>query len=382
MKNICILGSTGSIGTQALDVIRSNRDKFDVSAVSCDSNIDLMKKQIDEFNVKYAVIFSEKHYKEYLKIYGKDKNIKILWGMEGLKEIVTLNEVDFVLTSVVGNVGLIPTYEAIMARKTIGLANKETLVTSGEILMPLAQKMGVDIIPVDSEHSAIYQCLLGNKKSQVKKIILTASGGPFRGMTRKQLIDVKASKALKHPNWTMGRKISIDSSTLMNKGLEVIEARWLFDVLEDKIEVVVHPQSIIHSMVEYIDNSIIAQLGAPDMRGPINYALNYPNRTILKGQSLNFGEIASLTFEKPDMDTFPCLSLAYEALKMGGTAPTVLNASNEVLVYKFLNDEIDFYDIPKFIEKHLYGHKVKINPSIDDILEIDKMIRKTINKEV
>ena len=230
--------------------------------------------------------------------------------MEGLKEIATLKEVDFVLTSVVGNVGLVPTYEAIMAKKTIGLANKETLVTSGEILMPLAKKNGVEIIPVDSEHSAIFQCLLGNKKSEVKKIILTASGGPFRGMKKKKLVDVKASMALKHPNWSMGKKITIDSSTLMNKGLEVIEAKWLFDVLLEKIEVVVHPQSIIHSMVEYIDNSVIAQLGVPDMRGPINYALNYPNRGIFQGESLKFAEISSLTFEKPDMETFPCLSLA------------------------------------------------------------------------
>ena len=377
MKKISILGSTGSIGIQTLDVIRKNKSEYEVVALSCHSSIDQILDQIKEFKPKHVAIWREDMYKELKeKLNGID--IEIHCGMEGLIAISTLDEVDVLVTSVVGNIGLQPTVEAIKKGKTIALANKETLVTSGQIIMPLLKQYGATIIPVDSEHSAIFQCLQGNTFKTLKKVILTASGGPFRGMNKEMLHMKKASDALKHPKWNMGKKISIDSATLMNKGLEVIEAKWLFGVEADQIDVVVHPQSIIHSMVEYNDTSIIAQMGLPDMRLPIHYALNYPDRTPLDIPKMSFAEITQLTFEQPDKATFPCLELAYEALRIGGTMPCVLNAANEELVYLYLQDKIGFYDIPKTIEALMQKHELIKEPTIDDILGIDQLIRKTV----
>jgi len=377
MKKISILGSTGSIGIQTLDVIRKNKSEYEVVALSCHSSIDQILDQIKEFKPKHVAIWREDMYKELKeKLNGID--IEIHCGMEGLIAISTLDEVDVLVTSVVGNIGLQPTVEAIKKGKTIALANKETLVTSGQIIMPLLKQYGATIIPVDSEHSAIFQCLQGNTFKTLKKVILTASGGPFRGMNKEMLHMKKASDALKHPKWNMGKKISIDSATLMNKGLEVIEAKWLFGVEADQIDVVVHPQSIIHSMVEYNDTSIIAQMGLPDMRLPIHYALNYPDRTPLDIPKMSFAEITQLTFEQPDKATFPCLELAYEALRIGGTMPCVLNAANEELVYLYLQDKIGFYDIPKTIEALMQKHELIKEPTIDDILGIDQLIRKAV----
>lgn len=377
MKKISILGSTGSIGIQTLDVIRKNKSEYEVLALSCHSSIDQILDQIKEFKPKHVAIWREDMYKELKeKLNGID--IEIHCGMEGLIAISTLDEVDVLVTSVVGNIGLQPTVEAIKKGKTIALANKETLVTSGQIIMPLLKQYGATIIPVDSEHSAIFQCLQGNTFKTLKKVILTASGGPFRGMNKEMLHMKKASDALKHPKWNMGKKISIDSATLMNKGLEVIEAKWLFGVEADQIDVVVHPQSIIHSMVEYNDTSIIAQMGLPDMRLPIHYALNYPDRTPLDIPKMSFAEITQLTFEQPDKATFPCLELAYEALRIGGTMPCVLNAANEELVYLYLQDKIGFYDIPKTIEALMQKHELIKEPTIDDILGIDQLIRKAV----
>jgi len=377
MKKISILGSTGSIGIQTLDVIRKNKSEYEVVALSCHSSIDQILDQIKEFKPKHVAIWREDMYKE-LKERLNGIDIEIHCGMEGLIAISTLDEVDVLVTSVVGNIGLQPTVEAIKKGKTIALANKETLVTSGQIIMPLLKQYGATIIPVDSEHSAIFQCLQGNTFKTLKKVILTASGGPFRGMNKEMLHIKKASDALKHPKWNMGKKISIDSATLMNKGLEVIEAKWLFGVEADQIDVVVHPQSIIHSMVEYNDTSIIAQMGLPDMRLPIHYALNYPDRTPLDIPKMSFAEITQLTFEQPDKATFPCLELAYEALRIGGTMPCVLNAANEELVYLYLQDKIGFYDIPKTIEALMQKHELIKEPTIDDILGIDQLIRKTV----
>lgn len=378
MKNISILGSTGSIGTQALEVIRFNQNMFNIIALSGNNNIDLLEKQILEFKPKYVAVYNEKN---ALKLKNRLKNIntKVLYGMEGLIEICSLDEVDIVLTSVVGTLGLTPTLRAIEKKKTIALANKETLVTAGKLVMDEARRNGVSIIPVDSEHSAIFQCLQGNKLSNVSKLILTASGGPFRGRNKFELENIDVSEALKHPNWNMGNKITIDSSTLMNKGLEVIEARWLFDLNVEKIDVVIHPQSIIHSMVEFIDGSILAQLGVPDMKLPIQYAFTYPERYKSFGERLDFMKFNKLTFEAPDFKTFPCLELAYEALKIGETMPAVLNAANEELVYKYLSNKISFYDIPKGIEKAMEKHCIIKNPSIEDILEVDSYTRKYIN---
>lgn len=377
MKKISILGSTGSIGIQTLDVIRKNKSQYEVVALSCHSSIDQILEQIEEFNPKHVAIWREDMYKE-LKERLNGIDIEIHCGMEGLIAISTLDEVDVLVTSVVGNIGLQPTVEAIKKGKIIALANKETLVTSGQIIMPLLKQYGATIIPVDSEHSAIFQCLQGSTLKTLKKVILTASGGPFRGMNKEMVHSKKASDALKHPKWNMGKKISIDSATLMNKGLEVIEAKWLFGVEADQIDVVVHPQSIIHSMVEYNDTSIIAQMGLPDMRLPIHYALNYPDRTPLDIPKMSFAEITQLTFEQPDKVTFPCLELAYEALRIGGTMPCVLNAANEELVYLYLQDKIGFYDIPKTIETLMQKHELVKEPTIDDILGIDQLIRKAV----
>lgn len=379
MKRITILGSTGSIGTQTLDVVRKNKDKFEVVAISANSSVDLLLEQILEFNPKYVAVYNEESANKLKNMIPNNIDIEVLSSMEGLVKICQLKEVDIVLTAVVGMIGLVPTMAAIKAKKTIALANKETLVTAGEIVMEEAKKNNVDILPVDSEHSAIFQCLNGERKKDVEKIILTASGGPFRGKSKEELINVTKNQALKHPNWDMGRKISIDSSTLMNKGLEVIEAKWLFDVDVEDIDIVVHPQSIIHSMVSFKDSSVMAQLGCPDMRLPIEYALTYPGRSETDFERLDLAKIATLTFEKPDMETFPCLQLAFKVLKLGGTYPTVLNAANEVLVNEFLDDKIGFYDIPYYIERSLEQHNNRSNPTLEDILEVDKETRQFLS---
>lgn len=375
MKRITILGSTGSIGTQTLDVVRKNKDKFQVVAISANSSIDLLLEQIMEFSPKYVAVYNKESALKLKEMIPENINIEVLSGMDGLVKICQLEEVNVVLTAVVGMIGLVPTMAAIKAKKTIALANKETLVTAGEIVMREAKKNNVEILPVDSEHSAIFQCLNGERKQDIEKIILTASGGPFRGKKREELVNVTKNEALKHPNWDMGRKISIDSSTLMNKGLEVIEAKWLFDVDVEDIEVVVHPQSIIHSMVSFRDSSVISQMGCPDMRLPIEYALTYPERLKTDFERLDLAKVATLTFEKPDMETFPCLALAFKVLKLGGTYPAALNSANEFLVNEFLNDKIGFYDIPYYIEKTLDCHKNRVNPTLEDILEVDKETR-------
>lgn len=370
MKNISLLGSTGSIGKQTLDIVRNNKDRFNIVSMACNRSIDKIEEQIEEFKPKMVCVYD----KDTAKIL-KDRikhDVEILSGIEGLVKLVTEKSTDIVVTAMVGNIGLVPTVEAIKAGKDIALANKETLVTSGEIIMKMVKENNVNLYPVDSEHSAIFQSLQGNKYSSVEKIILTASGGPFRGRSKEDLLNVSKKEALKHPNWDMGSKITIDSSTMMNKGLEVIEARWLFDVSGDNIDVLVHPQSIVHSMVQYKDSSIIAQLGVPDMRLPIQYALDYPDRVESELPRLDLAEIATLTFEKPDLEVFPCLALAYRAMELGGTYPTVLNAVNEVMVDEFLNDRIGFYDIPKFIKIAMDKHENIENPSIEDILEVDK----------
>ncbi|MCC3864670.1 1-deoxy-D-xylulose-5-phosphate reductoisomerase [Terrisporobacter petrolearius] len=379
MKRITILGSTGSIGTQTLDVVRKNKDKFEVVAISANSSVDLLLEQILEFNPKYVAVYNEESANKLKNMIPNNIDIEVLSSKEGLVKICQLKEVDIVLTAVVGMIGLVPTMAAIKAKKTIALANKETLVTAGEIVMEEAKKNNVDILPVDSEHSAIFQCLNGERKKDVEKIILTASGGPFRGKSKEELMNVTKNQALKHPNWDMGRKISIDSSTLMNKGLEVIEAKWLFDVDVENIDIVVHPQSIIHSMVSFKDSSVMAQLGCPDMRLPIEYALTYPGRSETDFERLDLAKIATLTFEKPDMETFPCLQLAFRVLKLGGTYPTVLNAANEVLVNEFLEDKIGFYDIPYYIERGLEQHNNRSNPTLEDILEVDKETREFLS---
>ena len=375
MKRITILGSTGSIGTQTLDVVRKNKDKFQVVAISANSSIDLLLEQIMEFSPKYVAAYNKESALKLKEMIPENINIEVLSGMDGLVKICQLEEVNVVLTAVVGMIGLVPTMAAIKAKKTIALANKETLVTAGELVMREAKKNNVEILPVDSEHSAIFQCLNGERKQDIEKIILTASGGPFRGKKREELVNVTKNEALKHPNWDMGRKISIDSSTLMNKGLEVIEAKWLFDVDVEDIEVVVHPQSIIHSMVSFRDSSVISQMGCPDMRLPIEYALTYPERLKTDFERLDLAKVATLTFEKPDMETFPCLALAFKVLKLGGTYPAALNSANEFLVNEFLNDKIGFYDIPYYIEKTLDCHKNRVNPTLEDILEVDKETR-------
>ncbi len=375
MRKISILGSTGSIGTQTLDVVRKNKEKFEVVAISANSSVDLLLQQIKEFKPKYVAVYDEISALKLKSMIPNDIKIEVLSGMEGLKAIAALDEIDVLLTAIVGMIGLVPTLTAIRNKKDIALANKETLVCAGDLVMSEAKKYNVKILPVDSEHSAIFQCLNGEQNKEIEKIILTASGGPFRGKTKQDLLEVTKNQALKHPNWSMGRKISIDSSTLMNKGLEVIEAKWLFGVEHNQIDVVVHPQSIIHSMVQFVDSSVMAQLGCPDMRLPIQYALSYPNRTINDFERLDLAKIATLTFEQPNLETFPCLKIAYESLKMGGTYCAVLNSANEVLVNEFLEDKIGFYDIPYYIEKTLEAHNSIENPSLEDILEIDKWAR-------
>ena len=370
MKKIAILGSTGSIGTQTLEVARENGD-LEVVALSAGNNIKLLEEQIREFHPKLAAVWTEEKALE-LRENVKDLDIKIVSGMEGLLELAAIPESEILVTAIVGMIGIRPTIEAIKAGKDIALANKETLVTAGHIIMPLAKEYNVSILPVDSEHSAIFQSLQGGQRKALHKILLTASGGPFRGKTLDELQNIQVEDALKHPNWAMGRKITIDSSTMVNKGLEVIEAKWLFDVAIDQIEVVVQPQSIIHSMVEYEDGAVIAQLGTPDMKLPIQYALYYPERRYLPGDRLDFGKLSQITFEKPDMETFYGLKLAMEAGKAGGSLPTVFNAANEKAVAMFLDREIRYLQIPEMIQKCMEQHKVIVDPTVEQILETEQ----------
>lgn len=370
MKNITILGSTGSIGTQTLDIVRAN-DDLRVVAIAAGSNIQKLEEQIREFHPEIVCVYNEEAAAN-LKIAVADTSVKVVAGMDGLIETAVYKGADIVVTAFVGMIGIRPTLEAIKAGKDIALANKETLVTAGHLVIQAAKDYGVKILPVDSEHSAIFQSLNGENRKEIDKILLTASGGPFRGRTREQMKDVKVEDALKHPNWTMGRKITIDSATMVNKGLEVIEAKWLFDVDFDDIQVVVQPQSLIHSMVQFKDGAIIAQLGTPDMRLPIQYALYYPERRFLDGDRVDFGKIARITFENPDTDNFIGLKLAYEAGRIGGSMPTVFNAANEKAVAKFLDRKIGFLEITDIIQYCMENHKVKENPSVSEILEIEQ----------
>ena len=376
MKKIAILGSTGSIGTQTLEVVRENGD-IEVLGLAAGNNIKLLEEQIREFHPRVVAVWSEDKAKE-LRDNVRDVSVRIVSGMEGLIEISVMEETEILVTAIVGMIGIRPTIEAIKAGKNIALANKETLVTAGHIIMPLAAEHKVAILPVDSEHSAIFQSLQGSSRGELHKILLTASGGPFRAKTREELANIQVEDALKHPNWEMGRKITIDSSTLVNKGLEVIEAKWLFDVDIDQIEVVVHPQSIIHSMVEYVDGAIIAELGTPDMKLPIQYALYYPERRYLPGERVNFATLSQLTFEKPDLDTFYGLRLAMEAGRTGGSLPTVFNAANELAVSKFLNRKIKYLEIPEIIETCMSLHKNIACPTVDEILRTEQEIYEII----
>lgn len=372
MKNITILGSTGSIGTQTLEVVREHKD-INVVALSAKSNIELLEKQIKEFAPEIVAVWDIEKAAQ-LQIRVADMGVKVVSGITGLIQISTLSKVDTVVTAVVGMIGLRPTLSAIEAGKNIALANKETLVTAGHLIMPLAKEKGVSILPVDSEHSAIFQCLQGNDLKNIYKIYLTASGGPFRGKKIQDLENVTVEEALAHPNWEMGRKISIDSATMINKGLEVIEAKWLFDVEMEQIEVVVQPQSIIHSMVEYEDGSIMAQLGTADMKLPIQYALTYPDRRFLPGDRLDMKRLSAITLEEPDMNTFTGLQMAYVAGKIGGSMPTVYNAANEKAVQMFLDKEIRFLQIMEIVELCMREHTVIAHPTLDEILEVEKAI--------
>lgn len=369
MKKIAILGSTGSIGTQTLEVVRENKD-IEVLGLAAGRNINLLEQQIREFHPVLAAVWSEEDARE-LRTRVADTGTKILAGMDGLVAVSVLEEVEILVTAIVGMIGIRPTIEAVQAGKDIALANKETLVTAGHIIMPLARERKVSILPVDSEHSAIFQSLQGNAEKEIHKILLTASGGPFRGKKQEELLEIRVEDALKHPNWSMGQKITIDSSTMVNKGLEVIEAKWLFGVGTEKIQVVVQPQSIIHSMVEYVDGAIIAELGTPDMKLPIQYALYYPERRYLPGERLDFWSLGKIDFEKPDMETFYGLKLAYEAGKRGGSLPTVFNAANELAVRKFLHREIKFLEIMEIIEDCMRAHKIIEDPTLEEILETE-----------
>lgn len=375
MKKIAVLGSTGSIGTQTLDVVRQHSEDFIVTALSAGSNIELLEKQIREFHPTLVSVGTEEKAKE-LGVKTKDLNIEIVYGMEGLLSVAVQEDAEVLVTAIVGMMGIRPTIAAIEAGKDIALANKETLVTAGHIIMPLAKKHGVHILPVDSEHSAVFQSLNGEREhgNAIDKILLTASGGPFRGKSKADLEHVTLGDALKHPNWSMGRKITIDSATLVNKGLEVMEAKWLFDVELEQIQVVVHPQSIIHSMVQFRDGAVIAQLGAPDMRLPIQYALYYPRRKHLNGQRLDFYQLAQMTFEAPDVDTFEGLKLALDAMRRGGNMPTVFNAANEKAVALFLDQKVAFLQIPEIISEAMQEIVYIDHPSVSDILATEKSV--------
>ena len=371
-QKIAILGSTGSIGTQTLDIVSQNPDDLQVVAMSCGSNIDLFEKQIRKYKPSLVSVGNEKLAND-LKTRLSDIDIDIRYGMDGLIAVATAEDADTVVTAVVGMIGVQPTIAAINAKKTIALANKETLVTAGHIIMPLAEEKGVSILPVDSEHSAIFQSLNGERHNQISKILLTASGGPFRGKILDDLENATLEDALKHPNWSMGAKITIDSATMINKGLEVMEAKWLFGVNLNQVEVVVHPQSILHSAVEFMDGAVIGQMGTPDMRLPILYALFYPNRKTLYAEPLDLFKVGTLTFEKPDMETFYGLSLAYDAMDAGGNVPTVFNAANEKAVAKFLNNKIKFLEIPEIVSEARLNVDFIPNPTIELVLETEQM---------
>ena len=373
MKKIAILGSTGSIGTQTLDVVRAHSDELEVVALAAGSNKERLKEQIREFHPELVSLSDERKAQE-LKEELAGEAVEVVCGMDGLIEVAGIDSADVVVTAVVGMMGILPTMEAIRKGKDIALANKETLVTAGHLIIPMAREYGVSILPVDSEHSAIFQCLQGEPKKALDKILLTASGGPFRGKSAEFLETVTLEDALNHPNWSMGPKITIDSSTMVNKGLEVMEAKWLFGVDYSQIEVVVQPQSIIHSMVQYIDGAVIAQLGTPDMRVPIEYALFYPERRSLPGDRLDFSKLSQITFEKPDYKVFRGLSLAIEAGKTGGTMPTVFNAANERAVAKFLKGELKYTDIVRSIEKCMDAHKVSAHPDLEEILATEQWV--------
>lgn len=376
MKKIAILGSTGSIGTQTLDIVRAQED-LQVTAMAAGHNIDMFEQQIREFQPKNVALWEEKDALD-LKVRIADLGVKVHYGMEGLLEIATDADSEMLVTAIVGMLGLRPTVAAIQSGKDIALANKETLVTAGHLIMPMAKEYDVQILPVDSEHSAIFQSLNGERANKIDKILLTASGGPFRGKTKKELADVTLEDALKHPNWSMGKKITVDSSTLVNKGLEVMEAKWLFGVELDQIEVVVQPQSVIHSMVQYEDGSIIAQLGTPDMRLPIQYALYYPKRRPLGGKRLDFAALGSITFEKPDLNTFHGLALAYDAMRAGGNVPTIFNAANEAAVALFLQKKISYLQITEIIEDCMKNCTFIRAPKLEEILETEAQVRERV----
>lgn len=378
MKTIAILGSTGSIGTQTIEIVRAHSDELKVGALAAGSNIDVLEKQIREFKPELAAVFDEDRARE-LKLKVSDLDVRITAGMDGLIEAAALESVECVVTSMVGMIGIRPTIAAINAGKDIALANKETLVCAGHIIMPLAQKMGVKILPVDSEHSAIFQSMNGENRKRIEKILLTASGGPFLNKSRDELRSMTVEDALKHPNWSMGRKITVDSASLVNKGLEVMEARWLFDVPLDRIQVIIHPQSIIHSMVQYEDGAVIAQLGMPDMKLPIQYALFYPDRRPFDGKRIDFYELSQMTFMEPDTETFSGLKLALKAAKTGGTMPTVFNAANERAVALFLEKKIGFLEIYDIIEGSMDAHKVSYMPDVDTILQAEAEVYAYIN---
>lgn len=377
MKNISILGSTGSIGTQTLDIVRAN-DDLNVVAIAAGSNIKKLEEQIREFKPELVCVFNEEAAMK-LKLSVAALNVRVVSGIDGLIEAAVYPKAEVVVTAFVGMIGIRPTLEAIKAGKDIALANKETLVTAGHLVMKAAKDYGVKILPVDSEHSAIFQSLNGENKKEIDKILLTASGGPFRGKTREQMQNVRVEDALKHPNWSMGQKITIDSATMVNKGLEVIEAKWLFGVELERVQVVVQPQSLIHSMVQFKDGAIMAQLGTPDMKLPIQYALYYPERRFLAGERVDFGKIAQITFENPDLENFRGLALAYEASNTGGSMPTVFNAANERAVAKFLNREIGFLEITDIIEHCMKQHKMVENPTVEQILDIEQSVYEQID---
>lgn len=376
MKKIAILGSTGSIGTQTLEIVRENKD-IEVVGLAAGNNIKCLEEQIREFRPKIVAVWAEEKAKE-LRELVQDLDVKIVCGMDGLIEVSVIPEIEILVTAIVGMIGIRPTIAAIKAKKNIALANKETLVTAGHIIMPLAKEYGVSILPVDSEHSAIFQSLQGGQEKALHKILLTASGGPFRGKKKEELRNIQVEDALKHPNWAMGKKITIDSSTMVNKGLEVIEAKWLFGVTVEQIQVVVQPKSIIHSMVEYIDGAVIAQLGTPDMKLPIQYALYYPERRYLPGERLDFRKLTEITFEEADMETFYGLRLAFEAGRIGGSLPTVFNAANELAVSKFLERKIQYLEIPEIIETCMKEHRNILHPSVEEILETEQSVYEQI----
>ena len=384
MKTLSLLGSTGSIGTQTLEIVKNNPKEFKIVGLTANNNIELLKKQILEFKPEAVAVM----YEEKADLLKEDVNINVYSGIDGVIKVAKLNDADTVVNSLVGSIGVRPTIEAIKSKKNIALANKETLVTAGSIVMEEAMKNDVNLMPIDSEHSAIFQCLNGeiynNKNSinNLNKIIITASGGPFRNYSKGQLENVTVQDALSHPTWNMGNKITIDSATLMNKGFEVIEAHWLYGIDYNNIEVVIHPQSIIHSMVEFKDNSILAQLSLPDMKIPIQYALSYPKRLPSETKKLNFTEIKKLNFESPNFELFPCLKYAYDAGNIGGTLPTVLNAANEAAVNAFLENKIKFLDIPKLIKAMMDKHNTIKNPALNEILEIDKKIKEETQKSI